>query len=228
MRWIAPALAGLAATLACTASAEAASPWYVEGGLGGYFRDSESSSNTFHRNATPNVNVSGVDTLKFNPGLIANVGVGYRLTSHLRIEAEAGYFTYTGHTLNPYTSAPGYPALNGQTFTRRSGDRWSRYSGTVNAYYDFTPIAGRFTPYVGGGVGASADHRTNGRYKSAGGQIFTTPGGTSTQGFGLVEGGVSIAVSPHWAVVPTYRYMHCFAVGEDSAHVGQIRLRYSF
>lgn len=228
MRWVASASAGLVAALFSTLNARAESPWYLEGSLGGYVRDEKSGADTFHHDATPTVNVPGVDTLKFNPGLMANIGVGYRLTPHIRLEAEAGYTTYTGHTLNPYTAALGFPALNGQTFTRASGDRWSRYTGTVNAFYDFAPVAGRFTPYVGGGVGASSNHRTNGIYKDAAGQVFTASGGGSTQGLGMVEGGVSIALSPHWAVVPAYRYVRFFAGGHEAANVGKVGLRYSF
>lgn len=228
MRWLVSAAAGLAATLTSTMSARAESPWYLEGSLGGYARDSRSGPVLIHHNATPTVNVPGVNTLKFSPGLIANVGLGYRLAPHVRLEAELGYFAYSGHTVNPYTTAPGFAALNGQTFTHVSGDRWSRFSGTANAFYDFAPIAGRFTPYVGGGIGASAAHRTSGRYSDAVGQVFNTPSDTSTEGFGLVEGGVAIALSPHWALVPAYRYVHFFDGEQDVAHVGKVGLRYSF
>jgi opacity protein-like surface antigen len=228
MRWAVSAAAGLAAAFFSTMTANAESPWYLEGGAGGYFKASKSGADTFHRNATPNVNVPGVDTLKFNPGLMVNLGVGYRVTSHVRVEAEGSYFTYTGDTLHPFTAAPGYPALNGQAFRRQSGDRWTRYAGTVNAFYDIAPIGGRFRPYVGGGVGASANHRSNGLYKSATGQTFTASGGASTQGFGLVEGGVSIALSPHWSVAPAYRYVHYFSGADEVAHVAKLGLRYSF
>lgn len=228
MRWLVSTAVGLAAALMWTMNAEADSPWYLEGSLGGYVRDSFSSPVTFRHTPGPSVTAPGVNTFKVNPGLIANVGLGYRVAPHVRLEAEVGYTTYTGDTLNPYTTAPGFPALNGQTFTRQSGDRWSRYSGTVNAFYDFIPIAGRFTPYVGGGVGAAAGHRTKGVYKDAAGQPFGSGGGSSTQGFGLLEGGVAIALSPHWALVPAYRYVHFFTEGQDVAHVGKVGLRYAF
>jgi opacity protein-like surface antigen len=228
MRWRLLAAASLVTAMVGSISAAAESPWYLEGGVGGYFSDPLSSQHSFFHNATPTVTVPGIATLKFSPGVIANIGLGYRITSHIRLEAEAGYFTYTGDTLNPYTTAPGFPALNGQAFTRRSGDRWSRYTGTVNAFYDFAPVAGRFSPYIGGGVGASADHRTNGLYATAAGQTFTTNGGSSTAGIGLLEGGVSIALSPHLAVVPAYRYVHSFAGDAEQAHVAKIALRYSF
>jgi len=44
----------------------------------------------------------------------------------------------------------------------------------------------------------------------------------------LVEGGVSIALSPHWSLVPAYRFVHYFESQEDVAHVVKIGLRYSF
>ena len=98
----------------------------------------------------------------------------------------------------------------------------------MDAFYDFAPIGGRFTPYVGGGIGASANHRTNGLFKSATGQTFTSSGGASTQGLGLVEGGVSIALSPRWSLVPAYRYVHYFSGADEVAHVAKVGLRYSF
>lgn len=229
MRWLVSAAVGLAAAFTCAANAQAESPWYLEGSAGAYFRQPKSGAAEFFHTATPDIKVSGVNKLRFDTGPIVDIGVGYRLTRQFHVEAEAGYFTYTTQTLNPLSTAPGYPALSGQTFTRTSGARWSRFTGSVNALYDFASIGRRFTPYVGGGIGASADHRTKGAFVSAAGQTFTAGAGdTSTEGFGLLEAGVSISLSPHWAVVPAYRYVHFFAGGEDVAHVAKVGLRYSF
>lgn len=164
----------VAATAAIGTSAFAETPFYISGGGGGYFRESLSGSDEFHHTDTPDLQVPGTDKLGFNTGVIGDVAIGYRFTPHIRAEADFDYFTYTGSTLNPSTSAAGYPALNGQTFKRVSGDRYLRYAGTANLFYDFSPIAGAFTPYVGGGVGASADHRTTGHFTAAGGATFTS------------------------------------------------------
>lgn len=229
MRFMMSAMLGVAAASMWTIQAEAQSPWYVEGSVGGYFRDAQSSSEAFFHEATPTTTVPGTIKQTFSPGIIGDIGLGYRVSPHIRLEAEVGYFGYDTHAVNPSTAAAGFPELNGQTYTRQSGAEWSRYSGTVNAFYDFSPIAKRFTPYVGGGVGASADHRTTGLFTNATGQTFSgSPGGSSSEGLGFLEAGVAIAIAPHWAIVPSYRYVRFFSANEDVASVAKVGLRYSF
>jgi opacity protein-like surface antigen len=223
------AVVALTAASMWTVKAEAQSPWYLEGSVGGYFRDAQSGPSTFSHTATPTATVPGTLRQTFDSGIIGNIGLGYRLTPHLRVEGEIGDFGYTTRTVNPNTTAAGFPELNGQTFTHQSGAQWSRYTGTVNAFYDFSPIAKQFTPYVGGGIGASADHRTAGSFINAAGQHFSSStSGSSTEGLGFLEAGVSIAIAPHWAIVPAYRYVHFFSANEDVAHVAKVGLRYSF
>jgi len=217
-----------AAALMAGAAARAQSPFYVSGDVGGYFRESESGADQFHHSDAPTVIVGGTDRRAFDDGVIGHLALGYRLAPHIRVEAEFGYITYTGSTLNPQTSAPGFAALNGQTFHRTSGDRFTRYTGTANVFYDFSPLAGRFTPYVGGGIGASADHQSFGVFAAADGTPFRSSGGSSTQSLGLVEAGVAIALTPRLSIVPAYRYTRFFADNEDSAHVVKLGLRYSF
>jgi opacity protein-like surface antigen len=218
----------VAAAAAMGLSAQAETPFYVSGSIGGYFRDSLSGSDEFHQLGTPNIQVPGSDKLNFNTGLIGDVALGYRFAPHFRAEADFDYFTYTGSTLNPATSAPGFPELNGQTFKRVSGDRYLRYAGTANVFYDFSPIAGAFTPYVGGGLGAAAAHRTIGHFAAADGTPFTSGGGASTEGLGMLEVGVSIAITPNLSLVPAYRYIHFFNGMEDVANVAKVGLRYQF
>ena len=222
-------MVGLAAASMWAIQAKAESPWYVEGSVGGYFRDSQSVPGTFFHEATPTATVPGTIGQTFSPGIIGNIGLGYRVSPHVRLEAEFGYFGYDTHAVNPSTAAAGFPELNGQTYAHRSGAEWSRYSGTVNAFYDLSPIAKQFTPYVGGGIGASSDHRTVGSFVNTAGQSFTnSSSGSSTEGLGFVEAGVAIALAPHWAIVPAYRYVHFFSAHEDVANVAKVGLRYSF
>jgi hypothetical protein len=229
MRWMAPAVVALAAASLWTVKAEAQSPWYVEGSVGGYFRDSQSVSSAFFNEATPTVTVPGTLGQNFDTGILGNIGLGYRVAPHVRLEAEFGYVDYDTHTLTPTTAAAGFSEFNGQSYTRRSGADWSRYSGTVNAFYDFSPIAAQFTPYLGVGVGASSDRHTAGSFVSAAGQTFTgSKGSSSTDGLGFVEAGFSVPVAAHWAIVPAYRYVHYFGSNAEAANVAKVGLRYSF
>ena len=221
-------VAAVAALIGSGVAARAEGPFYVSGSVGGYFRQSDDTMDEFHHSATPTINVPGTDKRGFDPGVIGNVAIGYRLISHVRVEAEFGYFSYTGSTLNPTAFASGYPELNGQTFRRTSGDRFSRYTGTANAFYDFSPIAGLFAPYVGAGVGASRDHQSVGTLRSSDGTSFQSSGGSSTQGLAMVEGGLSFPITRNLSLVPAYRYVHFFAGNEEVAHVVKVGLRYSF
>ena len=223
----------IGAALATGAAAQAAStaaqgPWCVSVGGGGYFREGDDGPDTFHHLDAPTTLVTGTDKRNFDAGETFAFALGYRVAPHIRIEGEFDYVTYTGSSLRPATTAPGFADLHGQAFDRTSGDRFSRYEGTVNAFYDFNPIAGRFTPYVGAGIGASSDHQNMGDFKDASGVLFTSSGGSSTQGLALVEGGVAVALTPSLSLVPAYRYTRFFADQEDVAHTAKVSLRYSF
>jgi len=232
MRFWIGVLAGAAAAVGVSSSAWAESPFYVSGSIGGYFRESDSGPVQLFHSDVPDINVSGTTKRGFDPGEIGNLAAGYRLNAHVRIEAELGYATYAGSTLNPSTSAPGFPNLNGQTFRRTSGDRFARTTESANVFYDFAPLAGRFSPYVGGGLGVAESRKAFGDFAAANGVPFAAAGNASTQGVGMVEGGVSIAITRNLSLVPAYRYMRFFgsdfAIGQDVAHVVKVGLRYQF
>ena len=225
--WFAAAV-GLATALTAFANAEAESPFYVSGSVGGYFRESDDAAvNVFHDD-TPTVTVPATTKRSFDPGVMAAIAVGYRFGTHIRLEGEFDYSTYKGESLNPYTAAAGFPMLNGQRFKLASGDKFSRYTTTMNAFYDFSPIAGRFTPYVGGGLGVVQDDKTVGSFVSSTGTPFGSTAKSETDGVAVVEGGVSIALTPRLSIVPAYRYVRIFTGDQDVAHVVKIGLRYSF
>jgi opacity protein-like surface antigen len=77
-------------------------------------------------------------------------------------------------------------------------------------------------------VGGAAAHRSTGIFSNSGGATFTAASGSSTEGFAMVEGGVSFALAPHLLLVPAYRFVHYFSDKEDVAHVAKIGLRYVF
>jgi opacity protein-like surface antigen len=218
---------GFVLTCLSGAAAHAEGPWYLSGSVGGYFRESDSGPVTITNHI-----ITAPGTLKdsFDPGIIANLALGYRLPARFRVELEAGYAEYRTSTVNP-NSTP-FPTLRGQDFNRQSGGQNSRYMGTINVFYDL-PIAGPFVPYVGGGLGGEHGELTRAVFADANGNRFDEPGGQSTRGVAVIEGGVTITLSPVLAIVPAYRYVRYFGgvVGfndSEAAHVVKLGLRYSF
>ncbi len=222
-------MAALALWLGAAAPALAQGPWYVSGSLGGYFRDEAGGPDTFFHSNAPDVRVSGTDRIGFDhSALTGNVAVGRRFFGRFRVEGELGYTRYAAETLNPSTSAAGFPDLNGQTFKRQGGDDYTRFTGEVNGFYDIATVAGRYTPYVGAGVGGSDNHQSQGFFEASDGTPFNVGGGSSTQGFAMAEGGLAIALTPQISLVPAYRYVHYFNGGEDVANVAKLGVRLSF
>jgi opacity protein-like surface antigen len=224
--WLSAAVA-IAAGFGATAACRAESPWDVSGSIGGVFRPSDQVNTQFFHAATPSITVPGTNRRDFDPGVAIDAALGYRLSPHIRIEGEISYAGYAVDKIFPQTFAPGFPALNGQAFDKTSGAGVSREGGAANIFYDFSPIA-RVTPYVGIGAGASFAHANTGVFADAGGASFRTPGVSAAVGTAMVEGGLSIPLWPHLALVPAYRYLHAFAPQGGSAHVVKVGLRYSF
>jgi opacity protein-like surface antigen len=154
--------------------------------------------------------------------------VGYHLTQRLRIETELGYVDYDRSTLTPYTADPNFPALKGAPFNRQSGADFSRVSAGVNGFYDFKPLAERYFPYLGAGVSIISAHSSAGLYVSPSGSTLRWEGGESAYGLAQVEGGVAIALTRHWSLVPAYRYIHGFSSRSEAAHIGKLGFRYTF
>jgi len=222
-----PVLAGMAIVLSIAAPARADGPWYVSGSVGGYFRESNSGTTSFFHSDDPTFRVPGTESLSYNPSVIGNVAVGYALMPQIRVEAEIGYTDYTGNTLNPLTHNPKFPRLNGSTFTHLNGDDYRRFMGTANVFYDFLPMAG-FTPYIGGGIGASANKKSFGQFVGPTGSRFNSSGGSSAEGLALLEAGAAYPLTDNLAITASYRYMHFFDDGEDIAHIVKMGVRYSF
>lgn len=203
-------------------------PWYVSGSVGGYFREDNNGPDTIHNQV---ITAPGTTARTFDPGVISNVAVGFKLPFHMRVELEAGYTDYQTAKVNPSSSAFG--ALNGQDFNHQSGGDRTRYMGTVNVFYDLPPIGWDwFVPYVGGGIGGTHGESTHGRFVDSNNTSFTGAGGQSVRGIALLEGGISISLTDHIAVVPAYRYVRFFAdspsFGDEIAHIAKLGLRYSF
>jgi opacity protein-like surface antigen len=227
MRRLAFVAAAFAVGVSFASAAEADSPWYVSGDFGGYFRMEDSWKTTIFKIADPSVKASGVQTRAYNPGLTGHLALGYRLNPHWRFEAELGEAVYSGSKVFPYTTDPNFPRLNGSAWVSSSGQTLQRFSGALNAYYDFRPWRG-VTPYVGAGLGAWAERSATTDYMQSG-VPFLSKGGAGVAGFGQVEAGVSLKLAPHWSVVPAYRFVQAFqGAGGDTAHIAKVGVRYTF
>jgi opacity protein-like surface antigen len=227
MRFSIVTVTGVFAALTCGFSAQAQSPWYVTGAVGGYEHDKTEGAQTFFKDADPSVTTKGTESRTFKPGILAEVGVGYHVSSQWRVEADFDYAGFTGNTLTPSTTDLNFPRLNG-AFTRQSGANNTRFMGSVIAFYDFLPAAARFNPYVGLGLGAESAHDGAGVYVNAAGVPFSGSGDSSSEGYGLAEVGVSIALTSRLSLVPAYRYMHFMAGDQASVSIGKVGLRYAF
>ncbi len=84
----------------------------------------------------------------FNPGVAANVAVGYRFPWNFRVEVEGGYLQ---------TSLKSGSAL-GVTLTTTGNI--NIYTGMVNAFYD-VPTDTILLPYIGAGLGFASEQGGN-------------------------------------------------------------------
>lgn len=215
------------AAVACAAPAWADGPRYVSGGIGGYFREDDSAATHFFHSGDPTFKVPGTVQRSYDPGVTGNLAVGYTVIPQIRVEAEIGYTDYTESTINPLAHNPHFPRLDGSTFIRQRGDEFGRFTGTVNVFYDFVQIGG-FTPYLGVGIGASADHQSSGFLTGPTGSGFNESGGTSTQGLALLEAGVAYPLTENLSITASYRYLHFFEDAGDVTHIIKMGIRYAF
>ncbi len=200
--------------------------WYVSAGAGAYMRDDQDGNTTVSQGIT-----SGPASIheEFDTGELFNAAIGYKFPNHLRLEGEAGYIGYGISSINP--SSASFATLRGQSFNQVSGGDFTRYTGTVNAYYDI-PLGNVFAPYFGGGIGLAYGDASNGTFRDAAGNTFIGRGGSELHGVSFLEAGLSIAITNNIALVPAYRYYHFFDdstnTAEESANVVKLGVRYSF
>jgi opacity protein-like surface antigen len=107
----------------------------------------------------------------------------------------------------------------------------NRYTATLNLFYD-VPLGETVVPYVGGGLGGAHVEDISGTGVDNFGRTAHFVGGDVTRGVALLEGGLTVTVTPNIAVVPAYRWIRFFGgagLGQtESAHIAKLGLRYSF
>jgi opacity protein-like surface antigen len=203
--------------------------------------------NVFTSYATLPITANGSEKFTFSPGIDASLSLGYDLSSRIRLDSEIGYVGFRVLTVRPYVSTKDYPSYyfpeyDGRFYTPLGGGAYSRYMASVNARYTFSSFGRRFAPFLNGGVGVSVNTRSGALYQDSipqgspgsppalGQQQFSyrTPYASHTEGFGVVGGGLSLAMDEHWSLEPSYRYLRYFGATQESAHVVRVALSYRF
>ncbi len=127
---------------------------------------------------------------------IVGGGIGYKYKAFrgdLTLAYRGGYDIDTNAT---------YPVLGNTHF---DGDV-SSLALMANAYVDITKY-GRFTPYVGGGIGVSRNKVSDTDITTALGATGSLDGATKTSLAWQLSAGTGIEVAPHWTVDLGYRYI---------------------
>jgi opacity protein-like surface antigen len=130
---------------------EAAGGWYIRGDVGYAMNgDLEGDYVTYGTPGGSNTITGELDN-SFSFG----GGIGYQVTKHLRTDLTVDYFTsadFNGSTVGGPCSINGGPSIPNCISTDKSS--YSALSVMANAYIDIATY-GRFTPYVGAGIGAT-------------------------------------------------------------------------
>lgn len=127
---------------------------------------------------------------------ILGVGVGYQINDYLRTDVTLGY--------RGWYNASGDVAFNGSNIGL--GADIDSTVGLVNAYYDVGHF-GRFTPYIGGGLGFSSNHVDQTNINVNGVNAAQVSGNTNTAFAWQAGVGTSIDIMPHLAFDIGYRYV---------------------
>src|SRR6202790_2987778 len=123
----------LACMGAASGAALAQSPWYITGSAGAYWRSDASRSTTFTNGF--GATSPGTNTTTYDPGPVINLGLGYKLPSGFRVEAELGYAHYSSSSVSTLSTNGVFPSLTGTRLTTSSGSGHDNWSATANAFY---------------------------------------------------------------------------------------------
>ena len=210
------------------AKAEAIDGLYIGAGAGANFMQNQSITGVGYPQATnrfvPNLRGIGSNATERNDvGFVGLGSVGYGLGNGLRFEVEGSYRQNKFYSIAGATNSS--PAGTFRNHLSGGGDE-DKYTGMVNALYDFDPnvlgiggfIPFPVTPYVGVGAGYSYAQDANARFYGNGGPVVGRPGGfnsllRSTNGQGsfayqaILGAAFPIPAVPGLAVTAEYRFM---------------------
>jgi opacity protein-like surface antigen len=154
-----------------------------------------------------------------NPGWLANVAVGYRMSPRWRGELELGHGRIDTDRITGNGSSAGINAELAVTTL------------TANAFFDIPVSRWGFTPYVGGGIGLAYSEVDSLR-TTFGGTTVTRGGNDEIDLVAFGEAGLSFGLQSGLELVPSYRYMWIDSsedgFDDTTAHIARIGLRYTF
>ena len=202
-------------------SAPSGGDWYVSVFTGG---SSLQGVSTESRSSYYGYTYSNSYTANFSNGFVLGGTVGKRINENLRVEVELSYGRYKA-------SSYSYDGYGSYTAT---GDLSATYL-LANVWYDI-PTSGKFTPYIGGGVGVA---RVTADTSFDGNPFGYGPGGTKLAF--QVGAGFSYPVAKNMALDVGYRYRSVrgidfddnygsgvFDDGDVNTHSLQVGLRIGF
>jgi len=249
-------VAALAAAAAAATAARADSGWYVSGDVGGYFRESEQEKSYVNTPGPPcpptwyspscfmGIDVPATVSPHYTPGVVGHVAVGRRIFGKLRVEAEIGIASYSSDKAIVSGAGAGlngdYPGQSAVGLGTGMGKDYRRYTEEVNLYYDLPKLPYNLVPYVGAGVGA-AQARSGAEYYNSGFNHTSEWETHRNQPFVMLEGGISLKLTQHLSLVPSYRYQRAIFRNQDPefkltggspntdiGHMFKLGLRYNF
>ncbi len=154
-----------------------------------------------------------------NPGWMANVAVGYRMSPMWRGELELGHGRIDTDRITGNGSSAGISAELAVTTL------------TANAFFDIPVSRWGFTPYVGGGIGFAYSEVDSSR-TTFGGTTVTRGGNDEIDLVAFGEAGLSFGLQSGLELVPSYRYMWIDSsedgFDDTTAHIARLGLRYTF
>jgi opacity protein-like surface antigen len=172
-----------------------AHPWYVGGALGGVFAGGLGNKSFAVQNS--GVAVSSTRGFDLGAGLSLSGQVGY-IIERIRVEAEVLWQSFGRSNTAVQVQAPATPTFN----FSGGGTQVETLSGFVNAYYDF-PTAGRFSPYVSAGLGATSIDAATRTFTAEG---IRTPGLDQTVFAYQAKLGLSYATNDRSSAFLQYRF----------------------
>lgn len=128
----------------------------------------------------------------------AAVGVNFvKFGAPVRAEVEYDYRTGFGYSPNPNFTNAGIATKSTNTLNTQTV--------LVNAFYDIN-TGTKFTPFVGGGLGAAIND-INGTASLLNGSNAVSYSSSSTSFAWDLSAGVNYAVTEHWSIDASYRYL---------------------
>lgn len=193
----------LAAVAALIAAPDAAAQVYFQLDTG--WSSAQSAQMTDTQPSSPNCllqggtgNICNGTLNRLGSSFIIGGGIGYKLPMGFRVDIT-------------YNSRSGYNLSGSDPAGTDFDPKTTASTGMINGYYDIPyTIAGRITPYVGGGVGRSKNKVNNINWNDPAfpGSSGQVPGGSKNSTAWQFTFGADVKVTDNWVLDIAYRYVN--------------------